>query len=126
MTPTVASYVKAAPDATRPLLKKLLAEVRKLLPKAEQSISYGIPTFKVGGRMVIYVAAFAGHCSVFPVSDVLRKKLPEVKPFVSGRGTLKLLPGQTLPKGLLKKIVAHLLSATLARNAAAAAKKKSR
>jgi uncharacterized protein YdhG (YjbR/CyaY superfamily) len=118
--------VKAAPDATRPLLKKLLAETRKLLPNAEESITYGIPTFKLSGERVIYLAAFVQHCSVFPIGDALRKKLPEVKPFVSGRGTLKLHPDRPLPPGLLKKIVSELRAAATQRLAAKAKKRSSR
>ena len=45
-------YLKKVPAGQRKLLEELRKEMRKLLPDAEDAISYGLPCFKVDGNVV--------------------------------------------------------------------------
>ena len=63
--------------AQRTALQSTVAIIRAALPGAAEAISYGMPTFKVGGPMgtaVIGLDGFRAHNSVFPYSvGVLRE-----------------------------------------------------
>ena len=66
--PEVDAYMEGVPEPQRSTLAQVRATLAALLPDAEQTISYGSPTFKVGGRGVAGFAAFAHHCSYLPMS----------------------------------------------------------
>ena len=55
--------------------QKVLEDVRRLVlelvPEAELSISYGIPTFKPKGRNLVHFGAFKDHWSFFPGPSVI-------------------------------------------------------
>ena len=62
---SVDAYVAGFPPEVRAILERLRATARKLLPDAQETISYGIPTYKRHGP-VVYFAAFKAHIGVYP------------------------------------------------------------
>jgi uncharacterized protein YdhG (YjbR/CyaY superfamily) len=65
--------------------------------------------------MLVYFAAFQDHCSLFAVSAKVRRQFSaELKPFESGKGTLRFTPERPLPDDLVTRIV----KARVAENAA--------
>ena len=67
-THDVDAYMDAVPEPQRSTLAQVRTTLEALLPHAEQTISYGSPTFNVGGKGVAGFAAFAHHCSYLPMS----------------------------------------------------------
>ena len=76
---SVAEYIAAQPLPSRPVLKRVRETIRKALPAATEGISYQIPIYRLGGRMVLYFAGFKQHYSIYPatprVVGALRKEL---------------------------------------------------
>ena len=70
---SVDEYMENIPEKERIVLEKLRKTIRSVAPKAEEVISYQIPTFKYNGGLVSY-AAFKNHCSLFPWNAGLIKK----------------------------------------------------
>ena len=101
------------PARFRPTLERLRKTIRAAAPEAEEVISYKMPAFRQNG-MLVYFAAFEDHCSLFAVSSEVRRKLPALKPFVSGRGTLRFTAERPLPA----RLVARIVKLRLAENAA--------
>lgn len=63
-----------------------------------------MPAFRQDG-MLVYFAAFESHCSLFVASDTVRRRFAaELKPFVAGRGTLRLTPEHPIPAGLVTRL----------------------
>ena len=57
------------------------------MPDAEETISYGIPTFTLAGRSVVHVAAWKRHVSLYPVpAGGRRASSGELAPYRSGPG----------------------------------------
>ncbi len=73
---------------------------------AEETISYGIPTFKLYGHLVGF-AAFKQHLSFFVMSARFLKTLKkeELKGIDWNVSTIKFSPEKPLPVSLVKKIV---------------------
>jgi uncharacterized protein YdhG (YjbR/CyaY superfamily) len=67
-------------------------------------ISYGIPAFKHDVVLVWY-AAFADHCSLFPTAAVIEKFKKELKGFSISKGTIRFPLSKPLPIALIKKLV---------------------
>lgn len=101
----VDAYLASAPPPLRRLLAEVRTTVRRIAPEAEEIISYRMPAFRLNG-VLVYYAAFRDHCSLFVASrSVWSGFADELRPFVSGRGTLRFTPEHPLPGRLLTRIV---------------------
>lgn len=105
----VVRYLAAVPGEARVQLDQLRAVVRSLAPDASETISYGIPTFSIGGRAVVHVAAWERHLSLYPVPSTDETLGAELAPYRSGRGTLRFPIGRPLPLELIERVVQRLI-----------------
>jgi uncharacterized protein YdhG (YjbR/CyaY superfamily) len=99
----VPEYIAAAPQETRAQLRELRKLVRAAVPKAVESIGYGIPYYKYNGRPLASFAAFKAHVSVFGMP--VHEYKAETDPYVAAKGTLHFPIGDRLPEALLAKLV---------------------
>jgi uncharacterized protein YdhG (YjbR/CyaY superfamily) len=103
---SVEDYLAALPEAPRDALEKLRKTIKAAAPEATETISYQMPTFKDHGRFLVSFAAFKHHCSLFPASRAVMEALgDELKPYFSGKGTLRFHPDKPIPAALVRKIV---------------------
>jgi uncharacterized protein YdhG (YjbR/CyaY superfamily) len=64
-----------------------------------------MPTFRYRGALVGY-AAFAKHCSFFPMSvAVMQAFKDELKDYSTAKGTIRFPMDKPLPAALVKKMV---------------------
>src|SRR6266542_545881 len=102
---TVDEYMARVPAKFRTALQRLRKTIKAAAPDAEEIISYQMPAFRQDG-MLVYYAAFKDHCSFFVASAGLRHQLSaELKPFETGKGTLRFTPERPLPADLVTRIV---------------------
>ncbi|MGZ4035925.1 MAG: iron chaperone [Bacteroidia bacterium] len=86
------------------MLKKIRQAIRSAAPKAEETISYMIPSFKYNGLLVGFGANKKG-CSFYPMSgSILDEFAPEIKAYSRTKGALHLDFDKKLPVSLIKKI----------------------
>jgi uncharacterized protein YdhG (YjbR/CyaY superfamily) len=98
-------YLAMAPDQYRDVLTKLRKAIKSAAPKAEESISYQIPTFKYNGPLVFF-AAYKDHCSFFVVSkSILETFKNELKGYKTSGTTIHFSAENPIPADLVKKIV---------------------
>ena len=103
---SVEDYMAALPEPSRVALEELRKTIKGSAPEATEGISYGMPAFKDHGRILVYYAAFKDHCSLFPASTAVMDTLgDELKPYFSGKGTIRFDAREPLPVALVKKIV---------------------
>lgn len=103
---SVEDYLAALPEEQRAALEKLRKTIKAAAPEATETISYQMPTFKDQGRSLVSYAAFKNHCSLFPASGAVMEALgEELKPYFSGKGTLRFTPDRPIPAALVNKIV---------------------
>lgn len=113
---SVEEYLAGLPEAQRAVLQKLRATIRAAAPGATETISYQMPAFKLDGRFVVWYAAFRDHCSLFPATKaVLEAHGDELKPYVSGKGTLRFTEEHPMPARLVRKIVKTRIKENAAR-----------
>ena len=114
---TIDEYLAALPADKRAALEKLRKAIRHAAPKAVETISYGMPAFKLNNRALVYFGAAAKHCSFYPGSATLLELMSdELKAYGTSKGTIRFQPDKPLPATLVKKIV----KARIAENAALA------
>jgi uncharacterized protein YdhG (YjbR/CyaY superfamily) len=106
----VDAYLSKVPEPARSTLNQLRAVIRSLVPaEATEEISYGMPVFKYKRPLIGY-AAFAEHCSVFPMSaTVLTTLKDELKSYRRAigvsKGAIQFPLDKAVPAGLVKKLV---------------------
>jgi uncharacterized protein YdhG (YjbR/CyaY superfamily) len=104
-TKTVDAYLARVPEPARSTLNKLRDAIRSAAPsEATETISYGIPAFKHNG-VLVWFAAFADHCSLFPTAAVIETFKNELKVFSISKGTIQFPTDKPLPAALVKKMV---------------------
>ena len=101
---TVASYLAALTPEKRAALKALRRAIRSAAPKAEECISYGVPAFRLNGKLLVAMAATAKHCSFYPGS-VLRSLKIYLKGYDTSEGTIRFQSDKPLPAALVRRIV---------------------
>jgi uncharacterized protein YdhG (YjbR/CyaY superfamily) len=102
---SVDEYLARVPEPARGALGKMRAAIRSAVPRESiEVISYGIPAFRHDVVLVWY-AAFADHCSLFPTAAVIEKFKKELKGFSTSKGTIHFPLDKPLPIALIKKLV---------------------
>ena len=101
---TVDDYLRGVSPNFRPLLVKLRRTIKSVAPRATESISYGIPTFKQDGERLIYFSAATHHVAIHMVRQEHLDEATRLG-FGIGRGSIRFTPEKPLPDRLLARIV---------------------
>ena len=99
-------YLANLDEPKRTTLQKLWQTIESIIPKAEQGISYGLPAFRLHGKVIAGFAAFKNHLSYLPHSgSVLTELADDVGGYVTSKGALRFSIDKALPNALVKKLI---------------------
>lgn len=113
---TIDEYINSFPKEVGEILQTLRQVIKEEVPEGTvEVISYGIPTFKLNGKYVMYFAGFKKHISIYPILHTDEKLRKEIEPYIKGRGTLQFKLDKPLPLPLIRKVVKALLKENLER-----------
>jgi uncharacterized protein YdhG (YjbR/CyaY superfamily) len=99
-------YIAAFPKNVQGILKKLRKTIRESAPKAEETIAYGIPTFKQNGNLV-HFAAFKRHIGFYPTPSAIAAFKKELSSYKQAKGSVQFPIDKPIPLGIVKKIVKY-------------------
>jgi uncharacterized protein YdhG (YjbR/CyaY superfamily) len=102
---SIDDYIATFPKDIQGKLEELRRTIRAAAPKAEEKISYQIPTFTLNGKYLIYFAGWKNHISIYPVPSGDEAFNREISQYVAGKGTLKFPTDKPLPLKLVAKVV---------------------
>jgi len=117
-------YIATFPDDVQKILQKMRSTIKKAAPKAEEGISYQIPTFKLNGYL-IYFAGYAKHVSVYPAPRGEQEFKKELAAYKGGKGTVQFPLDKPIPYELIGRIVKFRAKKNLESVTAKSTKKKS-
>lgn len=106
---TIDDYIETFPADVQAILQEVRARIRNALRVADETISYGIPTFTLDGRSLVYFAGWKHHISVYPVPTGDATFEREVEPYRASPGTLKFPLAGPIPYDLIEWVAALLL-----------------
>ena len=105
---TVDDYIASQPEARRETLARVRAAIRKAIPRADETISYQIPTYKIGGTAALYFAGWKEHFSIYPATQTLLADLgDELAPYKIAKGTIRFELAEPVPVRLIARIAKH-------------------
>ncbi len=103
---TIDGYLAGVSGPQRAALDKLRKTIRSIVPKAEECISYGMPAFRLDGKVVAGFIATSKGCSYFPFSGSTLKTLAaDVEGYDQTKSALHFSPDEPLPKALVRKLI---------------------
>jgi len=101
------AYLEGLDEPKRSTLEQLRRTILEIVPDAEQCISYGLPAFRLHGKVVAGFAAFKNHLSYLPHSgSVLAELGDEISGYRSTNGSLHFPINSPLPKPLVENLLA--------------------
>ncbi len=100
------AYLSDLEDPKRSTLQQLRQTILELVPEVKEGISYGVPAFRLRGKVVAGFAAFKNHLSYLPHSGSVFPELrKELAGYVTSTGALRFPVDRPLPKALVKKLL---------------------
>jgi uncharacterized protein YdhG (YjbR/CyaY superfamily) len=102
----VDAYLASVEEPKRSTLEALRTTILEIVPEAEQGMSYGVPAFRVEGKVVAGFAAFKNHLSYLPHSGSVFPELKdELAGYTTSTGALQFPIDRALPKALVRKLI---------------------
>ena len=102
---SVSTYLAKLPAPRRASLQQLRRVIAAAAPDAEETMSYGIPAFKLEGRMLVWFAAFAEQVSLFPGAGVIAAHAAALESYTTSKGTIRFRLDEKLPARLVARLV---------------------
>ena len=100
---TIDEYIDHCAPAAQPILRRVRATIAEAVPDAVETISYGIPAFRLR-RIVVYFAAFKEHIGLYPPvkGDAAIEKA--VARYAGPKGNLRFPLDRRVPYGLIRRV----------------------
>jgi uncharacterized protein YdhG (YjbR/CyaY superfamily) len=102
----VDAYLAGLEEPKRTTLEALRRSILAVIPDAEEGISYGMPAFRVDGKVVAGFAAFKNHLAYLPHSgEVLTALGARLTAYECTKGSLHFPIDEPLPDDLVSSLV---------------------
>ena len=106
-------YTDRFPKEAQQLLRKMRQTIRKAAPKATETISYGMPAFRLD-RILVWFAAHTGHIGFYPGASGIAAFKEELSAYKSAKGSVQFPFDEPLPLPLVTRIVKYRVNEQLA------------
>jgi uncharacterized protein YdhG (YjbR/CyaY superfamily) len=105
------AYLSTLEEPKLTTLRQLRKTILEIAPDVEQCISYGLPAFRLRGKLVAGFAAFKNHLSYLPHSGSVISELHEdVSAYKTSKGALQFPIDAPLSKALVEKLITVRIS----------------
>lgn len=122
---TVGEYIAAQPEAVQRILRRVRSAIRAAVPRADEVISYKIPTYKLHGDAVLYFAAWKQHYSIYPASErMIAAFKDELASCEVNKGTIRFALSEPVPAKLIGRLAKFRAKEVAERKEAKATSKK--
>jgi uncharacterized protein YdhG (YjbR/CyaY superfamily) len=103
---TIDEYLAGLPRGQRVALEGIRKAVRAALPGGEECMSYGVPAFRVGGKVLVGFGAASRHCTFYPMSGTITAAHEaELAGYETSKGAIRFPAERPLPGTLVRRLV---------------------
>jgi uncharacterized protein YdhG (YjbR/CyaY superfamily) len=110
----VDAYISSLPPDAQAILQRIRSIVHKVAPQAQETISYGMPAFRLHA-ILLYFAAFKHHVGVYPPVSGDAALERAVAPYAGPKGNLRFPLDEPIPFELIERIARLRLKQDLAK-----------
>lgn len=104
--PRIDDYLAGLPADQRDALQLLRTQISRAAPEAVETISYAMPTFKLGRQFLVSFAGWKEHCSLYPLTETfLAAHAGELDGYGRTKGSVHFTPGRPLPDHVVDALV---------------------
>lgn len=100
---TIDEYIAGCPVEVQPILRQIRRTIAAAAPDAQETISYRMPTFTLGG-VLVHFGAFKTHIGLYPPvhgDAALGKRLEK---YAGEKGNLRFPLDEPMPYALIERI----------------------
>ncbi|HVG42369.1 MAG TPA: DUF1801 domain-containing protein [Chitinophagaceae bacterium] len=106
---TVDEYINSFPNEVQILLNNIRACIRQVAVNAEERMSYGMPSYKIYGKPLVYFAAFKNHIGFYATPSGHAAFAEKLAKYKQGKGSVQFPIKEPIPLDLIKKITDYRL-----------------
>lgn len=109
---SIDEYIDTFPEETQRILQQVRAAIKTVVPEAEETIGYAIPTFKLNKINLVHFAGFKNHIGFYPTpvaGEVFKEELANYK---TGKGSVQFPLDKPMPLDLITRIVEYRIKET--------------
>jgi uncharacterized protein YdhG (YjbR/CyaY superfamily) len=108
-------YIVAFPPETQKRMEQIRAIIKKTAPQAEEVISYGMPSFRLNGRL-LYFAAYRNHIGFYPMASGVATFESLLSDYKWAKGSIQFPLSKPVPLDLISDIVKFRVQENLAKS----------
>lgn len=109
-------FISGYPANVQKILQKLRQTIQKAAPQSKETISYGIPTFTLGGKNLVHFSAYEHHIGFYPGAQAIIDFARDLKVYKTSKGTVQFPLDKPIPHELIDKITRYCATAAQTRN----------
>lgn len=106
-------YLEKIEPSKKEQLERIREIAKKVVPDAEDSIAYGMPTLKYNGKSFLGFDTHKEHIGIYPFGGVeitfFKDKLNKLG-FTSSKGAIQVPYDKSFPEDLLKDIITQRIN----------------
>lgn len=98
-------YISQFPKETQQVLQQVRKAIQQAASEAEESISYGMPGYKLNGKPLVYFAGYKNHVGFYATPSGHKEFATALSKYKQGKGSVQFPLDQPMPLALITKIV---------------------
>jgi uncharacterized protein YdhG (YjbR/CyaY superfamily) len=98
-------YISNFPKEIQIVLQEVRKTIKNVAPKANESISYGMPAYKFNGKVLVYYAGYKNHIGFYATPTRHAEFTEELAKYKQGKGSVQFPINEPMPLDLITKIV---------------------
>jgi uncharacterized protein YdhG (YjbR/CyaY superfamily) len=106
---TIDGYISTFPADIQAILENMRQAIQKAAPEAAETMSYGIPTFNLNGKHLVFFAGWKHHISLYPLPAGDEAFQQEIAHYKRAKGTIQFPLDKPIPYDLVEQIVTFLM-----------------
>jgi uncharacterized protein YdhG (YjbR/CyaY superfamily) len=108
---SVEEYLHDFPPDVQEQLRLLRALILQTAPNAVESISYGMPAYKLNGKPFVYFGGYPKHIGLYATPNTHSAFAGELSAYKQGKGSVQFPLHQPLPFELIERMLQFRLVA---------------
>lgn len=97
-------YINQFDGITKERLLQIRMLIKSLMPNAEETIRYQMPTYRINNKNVIHFAGYKNHIGLYPTPSGITAFTHEIKKYPWAKGSVQFPHTKPFPLELIKKI----------------------